>query len=248
MNTAGWVPNPSYKVQPPPGYPPEEGRFLRGNDLSPVAVCVILRWPDDKIPADIERLVRVGVETGAALAGTLQTENIGIEKMICNLVANPNIRYLVVCGPESPGHCTGQTLQALCENGLGDDGRIIGSQAPTPYLYNIPRAAVERFRQQIRLVDLLNQGDAMLVRDAVRSCYQEQPTTFRGQELFDPGAFPGDPICSSITWRVAQPWYAPRSEQERAAMERLQSLMERVRRKAETERSMRQNRGPDPNK
>ena len=27
------------KVKPPDGYPPEEGRYVRGNDYSPVAVC-----------------------------------------------------------------------------------------------------------------------------------------------------------------------------------------------------------------
>ena len=84
-----WVPDPNRKVTPPAAYPPEEGRFVRGNDLSPVAVCVILKWPEDAIPPDIERLVRVAVETGAALAGTLQTENIGIEKMLCNLLPTP---------------------------------------------------------------------------------------------------------------------------------------------------------------
>ena len=52
---------------------------------------MVTKWPDDAIPPDVEQLVRVGVETGAAPAGTLQTENIGLEKMICNLVANPNI-------------------------------------------------------------------------------------------------------------------------------------------------------------
>ncbi len=43
------------KVKPADGYPPEEGRYLRGNDFSPVAVCVILKWPDDEIPEDIEK-------------------------------------------------------------------------------------------------------------------------------------------------------------------------------------------------
>ena len=225
-----WVPNPSHKVPPPAHYPPEEGRFVRGNDLSPVAVCVILKWAEDDIPEDIERLVRIGVETGAALAGTLQTENIGIEKMICNLVANPNIRYLVICGPESPGHSTGQTVMALTANGVDENRRILGSEAPTPYLYNIPAEAIERFRQQIRIVNLLNEGDPKLVRDAVWSCYQEQPTRFRDYELFDPGAFPADPICSTITWKVRQPWYAPRNAEEQAAVNRIEALMEEVRR------------------
>ena len=226
-----WVPNPSHKVPPPAHYPPEEGRFLRGNDLSPVAVCVILKWPEDDMPEAIEKLVRIGVETGAALAGTLQTENIGIEKMICNLVANPNIRYLVICGPESPGHSTGQAVMALSVNGIDQGSRIIGSEAPTPYLYNIPAEAIERFRRQIRIVNLLNEGDPKLARDAVWSCYQEQPTKFRDYELFDPGAFPAEPICSTITWKVRQPWYAPRDAEEQAAVDRIEALMEEIRRK-----------------
>ena len=77
------------KVKPHPGYPPEEGRYLRGNDYSPVAVALVLNTDADKIPPEIERLVRAGVETGAAISGTVQTANIGIEKIICNIVSKP---------------------------------------------------------------------------------------------------------------------------------------------------------------
>jgi len=35
------------KVQPAFGYPPEEGRYLRGNDYSPVAVAVILLYDQE---------------------------------------------------------------------------------------------------------------------------------------------------------------------------------------------------------
>ena len=231
-----WSPNPGYKVQPPTGYPPEEGRFLRGNDLSPVAVCVILKWPEDQIPDGIEKLVRAGVESGAALSGTLQTENIGIEKMICNIVGNPNIRYLVVCGPESPGHLVGQSLNALALNGIGEDSRIIGAESLTPYLYNIPREAVERFREQVRMVDLVNEGEPGLVRSAVWSCYQEEPTQFRDQLLFDPGAVAGEAMCTSLTWKVRQPWCALRNDGERAAAERMQELMAKIKAKSEAKR------------
>jgi tetrahydromethanopterin S-methyltransferase subunit A len=206
---------------------------VRGNDLSPVAVCVILKWREEEIPKEIEGLVRVGVESGAALAGTLQTENIGLEKMICNLVANPNIRCLIVCGPESPGHLTGQAVLLLAQNGVDEQSRIIGSESPTPYLYNLPPESIQRFREQVKVIDLLNEGDPKVVREAVWSCYQEEPTEFRGYPLFDPGAFPGEPICSTITWRVRQPWYAPRTEKEQEAQQRLQEFMAEVRRKME---------------
>jgi len=95
------------KVPPHPDYPCEPGRYMRGNDFSPVAVAIILKTDEDKIPPEIELLVRAGVEAGAALSGTVQTPNIGFEKMICNIVANPNIRYLILGGPESDGHQTG---------------------------------------------------------------------------------------------------------------------------------------------
>ena len=77
-------------------YPPEEGCYLRGNDYSPAAVVVILNRRREETPPEIELLTRTAVESGSALAGTLQTENIGIEKVICNIVANPNIHYIVL--------------------------------------------------------------------------------------------------------------------------------------------------------
>ena len=55
------------KVKPPDSYPPEEGRYVRGNDYSPVAVCVILDTFDFAIPAELNELVTVGVDSGAAL-------------------------------------------------------------------------------------------------------------------------------------------------------------------------------------
>jgi tetrahydromethanopterin S-methyltransferase subunit A len=115
------------KVKPPDDYPPEEGRYIRGNDYSPVAVCVILDTFDFAIPSELNELVMAGVDSGAALSGMLQTENIGLEKMICNIVANPNIRYIVLCGRESAGHLPGESLLALKENGVSDTKQIVGT-------------------------------------------------------------------------------------------------------------------------
>ncbi len=171
------------KVQPAPDYPPEEGCYLRGNDFSPVAVVVILKWRREETPQEIERLVRVAAESGAALAGTLQTENIGLEKVVCNLVSNPNIRYLVVFGPEPPGHLVGE-------------------------------------------------GDPAILREAVCACFQESPTPFRSWTLHDPGAFPEPPLSGKITWRVTHPESEPKSEKEQEQKQRVQALMDRVRRAA----------------
>jgi len=217
------------KSEPAVGYPPEEGCYLRGNDYSPVAVAVILRWIRELTPIEIENLVRVGVESGAALSGTLQTENVGLEKVICNIVANPNIRYLIVCGPESPGHLVGDCIRALYENGIDEKQRIIGTKAPAPYLFNIPKDWVDRFINQTKLIDLVNEGSSEIIKDAVWSCYQEKPTEFRNYELSDIGAYEGEPICGKITWKITNPAYAPKNEREQEALEKMQKLIKNLR-------------------
>jgi len=199
--------NKILKVKPPPDYPPEEGHYLRGNDFSPVAVVVLLNAPreEGKIPAEVTNSVRIGIETGAALAGTLQTENIGVEKIIANVVANPNIRYLIVCGQEVEGHRSGEALIAFIQNGINERRIIIGTDALTPYLFNLPIGAIDRFRKQVEVINLINVTDPEEVKKAVKACYQEQPTEFRSLKLCDPGAYPEAPICTKITQKIEKP-------------------------------------------
>jgi tetrahydromethanopterin S-methyltransferase subunit A len=220
------------KVEPHPNYPPEEGRYLRGNDYSPVAVAIILNCDADKIPADLEQLVRVGLETGAALSGTVQTENIGFEKIICNIVANPNIRYLVLGGPESEGHQTGQAMKALIDNGVDNRKRIIGVKAPHPVLFNLPHEFIDRFRNQLELIDVQFEGDPEIIRKVVWSCYQESPVAFRSYSLHDPGAYSAEPLSGQITWRVTQPWTEPYNEAERKALDKVRALVETLRKRS----------------
>jgi tetrahydromethanopterin S-methyltransferase subunit A len=200
------------KVKPPPDYPPEDGSYLRGNDYSPVAVVILLHTRYDSIPEFLQQLAKISVESGAALAGFLQTENIGIEKIVCNVVANPNIRYIVLCGVESAGHWPGDAFECFVRNGVDDRRFIVGTKAPTPYLYNIMPEAIERFRKQITLISLLSDEDRKMridpeiIKKAVWSCYQEEPTQFLNHKVYDPGAYPEPPICSKITWRITRPW------------------------------------------
>ena len=219
------------KAKVPKEYPPEEGCYLRGNDHSPVAVCVILKWKREETPKSIEELVRVGLETGAALSGTLQTENVGLEKVICNVVANPNIRYLVVCGPETPGHHVGNAIKVLYKNGIDKEKRIIGTDAPAPFLFNIPQKSIQRFIEQTKFIDLVNEGSPEVIRDAVWSCYQEKPTRFKNYDLWDMGAYEAEPICTPITWKITNPAYGPKDEKEQAALEKMQKLIDELKKR-----------------
>ncbi len=222
-----------YKTDPAPGYPPEEGCYLRGNDYSPVAVAVILNRRREDTPADYENLVRLAVESGAALAGTLQTENVGLEKVLCNLVSNPNIRYLITFGPESPGHRVGDAIAALFRNGVDDRKRIVGTEAPTPYLFNIPVEFIDRVREQVTLVDLVNEGSPELLREAVCACFQEEAVSLRQYQLWDPGALLKPPLSGKITWRITHPEREPKTEEERRQRERGQQLLGWVKKRLE---------------
>ena len=216
------------KISTHPDYPVEKGRFLRGNDFSPAAIAVILNTDEDKIPAEIEELVRAGLESGAALSGTIQTPNIGFEKMICNIVANPNIRYLILAGPESEGHRTGDALQALIKNGIDDKKKIIGTEALFPFLYNISLNAVKRFRKQVSLVNLLCRCYVSLIRKAVWSTYQESPVEFMEYSLYDQGAYSETPLYEKIAWNITQPWLYPVDENEKEAIKKANDLIEKL--------------------
>ncbi len=200
------------KVSPVEDYPTEPGCFLRGNDYSPVVAVVLLNAPYGTLPAEvqdapseIENLVRVAIETGAALSGTLQTENIGIEKIVCNVVGNANLRYLVLCGEEVSGHNTSTAVKALLANGINEKRTIIGSEAITPYLFNIPLEAIKRFREQVTLLDLVGEMDPAVIGKAVWSCYQEEPTPFKDYMLSDPGAYSEAGISCTLSGKVKHP-------------------------------------------
>ena len=222
-----------HKSKPHPDYPPEPGRYLRGNDFSPAAVVIILNKEEDKIPPEIEALVRAGIEGGAALSGTVQTPNIGFEKIICNVVANPNIRFAILSGPESEGHRTGDALKALFRNGVDEKKRIRETEAASAILYNLPTEYIARFLEQVRLVDLQFKGTPDVIKKAVWACFQESPVDFMGYTLYDPGAFSQEPLSGKITMKVSKPWAEPEDDGERRAVDRMREMVERLKKKKE---------------
>ena len=120
-------------------------------------------------------------------------------------------------------------MKALFANGVDAKSRILGTQASHAVLYNVSAEMIDRFRKQLTLVDLQFESDPELIRKAVWSCYQENMVDFRGQTLYDPGAFPDPPLGGGITWRIVQPWAEPGDEGEREALRKTQELMKKLR-------------------
>ena len=46
---------------------------------------------------DLTTAVVQEAEPEIAIVGTLHTENLGIERLIHNILANPNLRFVIVC-------------------------------------------------------------------------------------------------------------------------------------------------------
>jgi tetrahydromethanopterin S-methyltransferase subunit A len=124
---------------------------------------------------------------GAALAGSCKTENLGIEKVVANIISNPNIRFVLLCGTEVKGHLTGQSWVAMHENGV-EGGKIVGSKGAIPFLENLTAEHIKRFQEQIELVNIMETEDLGQISAKIAEL------TAR-----DPGAFGADPIVVQIS-------------------------------------------------
>jgi len=114
---------------------------------------------------------------GVCLVGKLETENIGIEKIIKNTITNPNIRVLLICGTESEGHYSGKTLLALIEHGVDENLRIIEAPGKKPVLINTSPAEIKAFRRQLQTVDLIGCEDLGEITAKIKEIASNLPAT-----------------------------------------------------------------------
>jgi tetrahydromethanopterin S-methyltransferase subunit A len=153
------------------GWPPLPGSYTVLRYHGPIAVCTLT-------DADLASATIRAAPPDVALAGTLQTENLGIERLILNVVANPHIRFLIVGGTDSRqaiGHLPGQSLVALARAGLDERARIVGARGKRPVLRNISAAAIAHFRRTIEVVDLIGTTDVQEILNTVHTCAARHP-------------------------------------------------------------------------
>lgn len=114
---------------------------------------------------------------GLAIVGKTETENIGIDKVVTNVVTNPNLRYLIVAGINPQGHYPGQTLLALAEHGVDDKGRVHTSPGKRPILRNVSTAAIQAFRDRVQVVDMMGCESPDAISDQVAALVQTAMTS-----------------------------------------------------------------------
>ncbi len=164
------------KKSPASGWPIIQGDFHSGKAESPVAVATMGSHLDEQGICD----------AGAAICGSCKTENLGLEKVIANIISNPNIRFLLLCGTEVKGHLSGQTLAALHANGV-EKGKVVGAQGAIPFIENVGDDAIKRFQEQVELVNIMETEDLGQIKAKIAEL------TAR-----DPGAFAGEPMIVEV--------------------------------------------------
>lgn len=153
------------------GWPPLPGDYHVLRYRSPVAICTLNSQ-------DLAARIVVRSPESVALVGTLHTENLGIERIIRNILANPHIRFLVLCGEDTRqaiGHLPGQSLASLLAGGTDEHGRIVGARGKRPVLKNVRRDHVEAFRGQVELVSLIGEEREAVILDRAAGCAARDP-------------------------------------------------------------------------
>ncbi|HOB59774.1 MAG TPA: tetrahydromethanopterin S-methyltransferase subunit A [Methanoregulaceae archaeon] len=164
------------KKSPASGWPIVQGDFHAGDANSPIAVMTCGSHLDEKGICD----------KGAAICGSCKTENLGLEKVIANIISNPNIRFLLLCGTEVKGHLAGQTMAALHKGGV-KDGRVVGAEGAIPFIENLADDAIKRFQEQCELVNIMESEDLGTIGAKINE--------LKGR---DPGAFAADPMVVEV--------------------------------------------------
>jgi tetrahydromethanopterin S-methyltransferase subunit A len=157
-----------------PGWPPLPGDYRVVRYHAPVAVCTL------NSPQLVTELAH-RPPAGLAIVGTLHTENLGIERLMRNILANPHVRFLVLCGADTQqaiGHLPGQSLASLFAAGLDERGRIRGARGKRPVLKNVHPAQVDAFLQQVELVACIGEDDSRRIAEHIRSCVARDPGPF----------------------------------------------------------------------
>jgi tetrahydromethanopterin S-methyltransferase subunit A len=151
-----------------PTWPYVPGTYFVSDPNATVAVCTLGS-------VDLAPLVATDPPPGLCITGKVETENIGIEKIIKNVISNPAIRYLLCVGDEPPKHLTGATIVALFENGIDENKRIPESPGMRPVLPNTSIEEVEAFRSQVEPVLMIGCTDVEQIHATVRDLAAQKP-------------------------------------------------------------------------
>ena len=122
---------------------------------------------------------------GLSIIGKTETKNIGVEKIIKNIIATPSIKYIILCGNDSVGHYSGDTLISLINNGVDSNMRVLNCKGRRPVLSSTTLEEIHIFKNQIEIINMIGCEDLNIILNKIEellnnysldcSCDEKQP-------------------------------------------------------------------------
>jgi tetrahydromethanopterin S-methyltransferase subunit A len=148
-----------------PVWPIVSGRYVVGNPERSVAVCTL---------ASSDLVDQIGQRDEIAIVGRLYTLNFGLEKLVWNVVANPAIRFLLLCGDDTATEIS-QGIVNLHDRGLDEGRRIRDVRGYQPVVFNLTDEEIAAFQRHVELVSLISETDPEVILAAARELEARSP-------------------------------------------------------------------------
>ncbi len=132
--------------------------MVLGNPDSEVGI-VSLWTPVSRLIAQLDKDIY-------CLAGQLYSKD-GINYIIRNILANPSLRYLVVCGQDISG--SGRALIDFFQKGVDENHNIVGQDFAQIHK-EIPRDVLELIRQNVKVKNLIGVSDSEKIARELKNC------------------------------------------------------------------------------
>ncbi len=142
-------------------WPHVPGHYVLADAAAPVVVALPGRTA-------LAQAVARDAPPGLCLVAELENENLAIEKLVRNLLANPAVSAVICAGGTSEEDPVAGTLAALFRSGLDARGRVVGAPGAYPVLADTRAADADAVRGQVRFVDMRGCVDVAEIHARIR--------------------------------------------------------------------------------
>jgi thymidylate synthase len=185
--------------------------LIFGNPKSQVGICTL--WTKKELVA--EKLD----QNKFAVMGNLYSPRKGISFLFRNLLANPNIRHLIILGLDNSK--SGQALADFFDGGFErfEDEKTntiywkIRSGVDNRIDYEIDKAALDLLRVNINFIDLRKENDLSKVQSIINNLkqdlesYASKPLLFPDPEKSDINMYPSEPAVHVVRGaKISEVW------------------------------------------
>jgi len=211
--------------------PENPNRVFIGNPISNVAV-LISHFFENQLPDELWINFAKKMSNKCAITGFCRTIQ-GLSYVIENILKNPNINTLILCGKEN-GHFVLEGTRLLFKNGILENGEIINLRktilksnpnniVANINISNIPVEIVDLMRKTTIFIDLSgSDSNFSEIEKAVDFAIDNKIHRFKKLELYDRGMLRERPYevenrtvtISSSKTGISESWISPRIEGE----------------------------------